>query len=112
MRSAVVIVLILSLGACTRVSTLTASALEHRRTMNDIQARSTLAATCDLSIGSFYRELSDAERAYAALVCGGVYPLYQIPVPSAPPATIFDRLDNGTPLERTAFEAPIPASGH
>jgi hypothetical protein len=40
--------------------------------MNDMQARATMAATCDIALGAYFRELSALERQYAALVCGGV----------------------------------------
>jgi hypothetical protein len=62
------------LGACAQVQSYGAVAIEQRRQMNDMQARATLAATCDISIGAFYRELSELERGYAGLVCGGVPP--------------------------------------
>jgi hypothetical protein len=63
-----------SLGACAQIDAYSSLALEQRRQMNDTQARLTMAATCDISVGAFYRELSTFERQYAALVCGGVPP--------------------------------------
>ena len=42
--------------------------------MNDMQARPTMAATCDIALGAYFRELSAVERQYAGLVCGGVPP--------------------------------------
>ena len=65
--------LLLSLPACAEFAHYSGIAIEQRRTMNDLQARTTMAATCDISIGAYFRELSDAERRYAALVCGGVF---------------------------------------
>ncbi|MEO1144101.1 MAG: hypothetical protein AAFY26_00650 [Cyanobacteria bacterium J06638_22] len=62
------------LPACERVSLLSASAVEQRRTANDMQARLTMAATCDIAIGSYFRELNATERQYAGLVCGGEQP--------------------------------------
>lgn len=33
-----------------------------------------MAATCDIALGAYFREPSAAERRYAGLVCGGVFP--------------------------------------
>jgi hypothetical protein len=60
------------LPACAEIQTYGAAAIEQRRLMNDMQARSTMAATCDIALGAYFRELSPAERRYAALVCGGM----------------------------------------
>lgn len=49
--------------------------------MNDLQARATLAATCDIALGAYFRELSQLEREYAGLVCGGVPPAAVRPAP-------------------------------
>ena len=69
------IILLLAIGttACTEIQTWGTVAAQQRRTMNDLQARVTLAATCDISVGAFFRELSDTERHYVALVCGGMH---------------------------------------
>lgn len=75
--SAVVLAAVLS--GCAEVQQMGASAIEARRTMNDIQARATMAATCDISLGSYFRELSAVERKYAALVCGGQLPEGDVP---------------------------------
>jgi stage V sporulation protein SpoVS len=72
----------LALAACAEVQAIGTSAIQQRRMMNDLQARFTLAATCDISLGSYFRELSELERHYVGLVCGGV-----LPPLSAPPAT-------------------------
>ena len=66
--------LLLVLGACSEVQTYGAAAVEQRRTMNDLQARATMAATCDISLGAYFRELSPMEQRYAGLVCGGIFP--------------------------------------
>ena len=60
------------LAACTEVQHYGAVAVEQRRSMNDLQARATMAATCDISLGAYFRELSALERQYAGLVCGGL----------------------------------------
>lgn len=60
--------------ACTEVQHYGAVAIEQRRTMNDLQARATMAATCDIALGAYFRELSPMEQRYAGLVCGGVFP--------------------------------------
>ena len=62
------------LSACAEVQGYAAGAIEQRRTMNDMQARATMAATCDISLGAYFRELSALERHYAGLVCGGIPP--------------------------------------
>lgn len=64
----------LLLAACTEVQQLGTLAIEKRRTMNDMQARATMAATCDIALGAYFRELSEIERRYVALVCGGQFP--------------------------------------
>lgn len=64
--------LVLLLPACTEVQGYGHAAIEQRRTMNDMQARATMAATCDIALGAYFRELSPLERHYAALVCGGL----------------------------------------
>ena len=70
--------------ACTEVQHYGAVAVEQRRTMNDLQARATMAATCDIALGAYFRELSPMEQRYAGLVCGGIFPE---PVESRLPVT-------------------------
>lgn len=62
------------LGACTEVQTYGQAVIENRRVMNDMQARATMAATCDIALGAYFRELSPMEQRYAGLVCGGIFP--------------------------------------
>ncbi len=59
------------LPACAEVQSLGQSTIEQRRVMNDMQARATMAASCDISLGAYFRELSPLERQYVGLVCGG-----------------------------------------
>jgi hypothetical protein len=66
---------LLLLSACAEVQTYGAAAVEQRRVMNDLQARATMAATCDIALGAYFRELSPIERRYAGLVCGGLFPV-------------------------------------
>ena len=61
--------------ACSEVQHYGAVAIEQRRSMNDLQARATMAATCDIALGAYFRELSPIEQRYAGLVCGGVFPM-------------------------------------
>lgn len=61
--------------ACAEVQSFGQTAVEQRRTMNDMQARATMAASCDISLGAYFRELSALERHYVGLVCGGVLPV-------------------------------------
>jgi len=61
----------LLLASCAEVQQIGLAAIEHRRTLNDMQARAIMAATCDIALGAYFRELSEIERQYAALVCGG-----------------------------------------
>jgi hypothetical protein len=70
--------------ACTEVQHYGGVAVEQRRTMNDLQARAAMAATCDISLGAYFRELSPMEQRYAGLVCGGIFPE---PVASRLPVT-------------------------
>ena len=62
------------LAACTEVQHYGAAAVEQRRSMNDLQARATMDATCDIALGAYFRELSPMEQRYAGLVCGGIFP--------------------------------------
>ena len=72
------------LSACAEVQSYGSVAIEQRRTMNDMQARATMAATCDIALGAYFRELSPMEQRYAGLVCGGLFPE---PVESRLPVT-------------------------
>lgn len=62
------------LPACAEVQAYGAAVVQQRRMMNDLQARATMAATCDISLGAYFRELSPIERRFAGLVCGGTFP--------------------------------------
>ena len=73
-RSAFALTALALLGACAQVQTYGMAAIEKRRMMNDMQARLTMAATCDIALGAYYRELSAIERQYVGLVCGGQLP--------------------------------------
>lgn len=66
------LVLLPLIAACSEVRTMGAAAAEKRRVMNDMQARATMAAVCDISLGAYLRELNETERTYAGLVCGDV----------------------------------------
>jgi len=70
MRAGIVLLAVALLGACSDVEMLGATAAEKRRMMNDMQARATMAAVCDISLGAYLRELNAVERRYAGLVCG------------------------------------------
>ena len=63
---------VVALSGCTDVQMLGSIAAEKRRAMNDMQARATMAASCDIAVGAYFRELNENERRYVALVCGGV----------------------------------------
>lgn len=67
MRSAILLALLLA--GCADARAVGSAAIEHRRMMNDAQARGTVAAMCDLSIGSVYRLPYD-ERQAVLLLCG------------------------------------------
>ena len=71
-RLSVLLVLITLFAGCARVSEFAMMAAEKRRSMNDGQARATMVATCDISVGAYFRELNELERRYAAELCGGV----------------------------------------
>lgn len=70
------------LGACSDVQSFGAVAVEKRRVMNDMQARATLAAVCDISLGAYLRELNEVERTYAGLVCGDAQALRLAALPT------------------------------
>ena len=69
------------IAGCTDMRMLAASAAEKRRVMNDMQARATMAAVCDISLGAYLRELNALERRYAGLVCGDVVALREALLP-------------------------------
>jgi len=62
------------LPACAELQSYGAVAVQQRRMLNDLQARATMDATCDIALGAYFRELSPIERRYAGLVCGGMFP--------------------------------------
>ena len=71
MRASLALLLLLPfISACTDMHLLATGAAEKRRVMNDMQARATMAAVCDISLGAYLRELNAIERRYAGLVCG------------------------------------------
>jgi hypothetical protein len=74
MRRTVLLSLLALLPGCAEVQDYGQVAVQARRTMNDMQARATMAATCDIALGAYFRELSALERQYVGLVCGGVPP--------------------------------------
>jgi len=81
MRKLVGLLVLLPLvAACSDVRMLGATAAEQRRVMNDMQARATMAAVCDISLGAYWRELNELERRYAGLVCGDAG-IMQAPLP-------------------------------
>jgi len=73
MRQFLVVLLgpLIFLSACADIQTFGSLAIEQRRIMNDMQARTTMHATCDISVGAYFRELNDGERRFTALICGG-----------------------------------------
>lgn len=74
-RMAMLLVLSVTvLPSCAEVRSFGQATIEQRRTMNDMQARATMAASCDISLGAYFRELSSLERQYVGLVCGGIPP--------------------------------------
>jgi|GEM_PF-1958403 len=79
-RSIGLLVLLPLIAACSDMRMLGATAVEQRRVMNDMQARATMAAVCDMSLGAFFRELNEIERRYAGLVCGDAG-VMQAPLP-------------------------------
>jgi hypothetical protein len=85
-RTLVPLLLLGLLPACAEMQSYGSAAVEQRRTMNDMQARLTMAATCDIALGAYFRELSALERQYVALVCGGVPAPTPVPVSAAAPA--------------------------
>jgi hypothetical protein len=81
MRRLLGLLLLLPLvGACSDVRMFGAAAAEQRRVMNNMQARASMAAICDISLGAYFRELDEIERRYTGLVCGDVG-IMQAPLP-------------------------------
>ena len=97
-RTALVLATFTVLGGCAEVTTLGATGIEHRRMMNDSQARATMAAACDISLGAYSRELTISEQRYTALICGGHDALDEINYQQAPLS--------GTPDESTTDALP------
>lgn len=59
-----------SLPSCAEVSTYGQAAAEYRRQMNDLQAKGTIDALCDISVGAYFR-LPPAKRSAVDGACGG-----------------------------------------
>lgn len=59
------------LAACAGVQDYGATAVERRRIMNDLQARAAMTATCDISVGAYFRELNETERRHVETICAG-----------------------------------------
>lgn len=57
------------LSGCAPVRHYGEAAAAARREQNDLQARATMAATCDIAVASYLRELSPRERQGVALIC-------------------------------------------
>lgn len=60
---------VLPLGGCDTVRHWGEAGAAARREQNDLQARATMAATCDIAIASYLRELNPRERQGVALIC-------------------------------------------
>lgn len=69
-KPALLVLPLLATTACTDLQIAGSTAIEQRRVMNDLQARATMAAVCDVSLGAYYRELNGYEREFAGIVCG------------------------------------------
>ncbi|MCB1883603.1 MAG: hypothetical protein KDG89_06345 [Geminicoccaceae bacterium] len=91
------------LAACNNVVPLGMIAIEQRKAMNDLQARATLAASCDISLGAYYRALSESERRYVALACGADGARQPAAPPPEPPAPVA-----ATPAPSRAAIEPAP----
>ena len=87
------LLLLAPLSACAEVQTYGAAAIEQRRTMNDLQARATMAANCDIALGAYFRTLTPVQRRYVAQICGGED---GIEVAAARPATAATSAGSGT----------------
>lgn len=66
----VAILALVTLTGCGEARMYGQAAAEYRREMNDLQAQGTMAAICDLSLGSYWRQLTAAQRQMADLTCG------------------------------------------
>ena len=66
-----IILAALALAGCAEVQVWSAQAIERRQLMNDLQTRASLHALCDISIGSYFRELRTPERRFVAGICSG-----------------------------------------
>ena len=62
---------LLLLAGCTQLRPVIDQGIEARRQMNDEQARLTVVALCDIAVGSYWRVLSEEQRALVDRVCGG-----------------------------------------
>lgn len=66
--------LMMATAGCGRIEMLEGSVVDERRAANDLQARLTVAATCDLSIGSMLRELTGVQAQHAMALCASTIP--------------------------------------
>lgn len=67
-NKALILALAAALSGCAQAQMVGATAIEHRRVMNDMQARATIAATCDIALGAWLR-LSPVEQAAVRDMC-------------------------------------------
>jgi hypothetical protein len=73
-------------AGCAEVQVAGHTAIQHRKLMNDLQAQATMLALCDLSIGSFFRQLTPEQRLLVARSCAGPVDLGQPAPPDPGPA--------------------------
>ena len=71
---AVIVGVVGLLAGCSTVQAYGQRGIDERRNMNDLQARGTLAALCDISVGSMYRTMTLDEQGVVRRVCDPKYP--------------------------------------
>ena len=69
-KSRYIIGALLILSGCAQATGALETGIAARKQFNDTKAKITLVATCDITIGSYYR-LSPSKRRAVAALCGG-----------------------------------------
>lgn len=68
-RFSTVIACLAVLSGCAPIQHYGEAAAAARRQQNDLQARATVAAACDVALASYWRELTPRERQALYLLC-------------------------------------------
>jgi hypothetical protein len=93
-----ILAIVVLLSSCAEGVAIGTTAVNYKREVNDLRARATMAALCDLSVGSSYRVLTPQARELQKLQCD--------------PSAAYDALQAAKEPRRAATAVPtLPRSG-